>query len=45
MAIISWIWDVYERKVFVLDESIEPKARRIQILLHQQVSEETQIDM
>ncbi len=42
-AITTWIWDMYERKVSVSDELIQEKARRIQILLNQEIPEEHQL--
>ncbi len=39
-TITSWIWDMYERKVFISDELIQEKARRIQLLLNQQILEQ-----
>ncbi len=44
-AITTWIWDMYKRKVFVSDELVQEKARRIQILLHQQLPEEHQLHL
>ncbi len=29
-VITSWIWDMYETKLFISDELIQEKARRIQ---------------
>ncbi len=44
-AITSWVWDMYERKVFVSDELIQEKARRIQILLNEKLPLDNQIHL
>ncbi len=44
-AITSWIWDMYERKVFISDELIQEKARRIQLLLNQHIPQENQLHL
>ncbi len=44
-AVTSWIRDAYERKVFISDELIQEKARRIQILLNQHIPEENQLHL
>ncbi len=44
-AITNWLWDVYERKVFVSDELIQEKARRIQILLNLEIPEEHRLHL
>ncbi len=44
-AITSWIWDMYERKVFISDELIQEKARRIQLLLNQHILQENQLHL
>ena len=44
-AINSWTWDIYERKVFVSDELIREKAKRIQILYNQQNPEDFRVHL
>ncbi len=44
-AITTWILDMFEREVFVSDELIQEKARRMQILLNQEIQAEKQIHL
>ena len=43
-SITSWVHDTYERKVFVSDELLQEKARRIRILLNEKLPLENQIN-
>ncbi len=43
--VTSWVWDRYERKVFISDELIQEIARRIQILYNQNIPEENQLHL
>ncbi len=44
-AITSWIYYIYERKVFISDKLIQEKARRIQLLLNQHIPQENQLHL
>ena len=44
-SLVNWIWDIFERKVFVSDALMQEKAENIQSMMNYHLSHENQLHL